>query len=154
MIYQPELLNANNSIDNTKFSFGSITNNLLFNYVDYLLWKKEVHKENKDSKIIDFKFTSRSSVEHYYPQNPKEGFPLMEDSTILNCFGNLCLISHSKNSALSNFSPLSKAEFYLKSEIDSIKQYIMLKKSENWTAEAIQEHQKEIFELLKIENEQ
>jgi hypothetical protein len=154
MIYQPELLNANNSIDNTKFSFGSITNNLLFNYVDYLLWKKEVHKENKDSKIIDFKFTSRSSVEHYYPQNPKEGFPLMEDSTILNCFGNLCLISHSKNSALSNFSPLSKAEFYLKNEIDSIKQYIMLKKSENWTAEAIQEHQKEIFELLKIENEQ
>lgn len=153
MIYHPESLKLNNPIDITKFSFGSITNNLLFNYVDYLLWKREVNKENKDSKIMDFKFTSRSSVEHYYPQNPKEGFPKMKDSKTLNCFGNLCLISHSKNSSLSNFSPLSKAEFYLKGDIDSIKQYIMLRNADNWDVKAIQEHQKEIFQLLKIENE-
>jgi hypothetical protein len=153
MIYHPELMEVNNSIDITKFSFGSITNNLLFNYVDYLLWKRELSKENKNSKIIDFKFTSRSSVEHYYPQNPKEGFPKMEDVKTLNSFGNLCLISHSKNSSLSNFSPLSKAEFYLKGDIDSIKQYIMLRNADNWDVEAIQDHQKEIFQLLKIENE-
>lgn len=153
MIYHPESMKLNNPIDITKFSFGSITNNLLFNYVDYLLWKREVNKESKDSKIMDFKFTSRSSVEHYYPQNPKEGFPKMKDLNALNCFGNLCLISHSKNSSLSNFSPLSKAEFYLKGDIDSIKQYIMLRNADNWDVEAIQDHQKEIFQLLKIENE-
>lgn len=153
MIYHPESMKLNNPIDITKFSFGSITNNLLFNYVDYLLWKREVNKESKDSKIMDFKFTSRSSVEHYYPQNPKEGFPKLKDLNALNCFGNLCLISHSKNSSLSNFSPLSKAEFYLKGDIDSIKQYIMLRNADNWDVEAIQDHQKEIFQLLKIENE-
>lgn len=153
MIYHPESMKLNNPIDITKFSFGSITNNLLFNYVDYLLWKREVNKESKDSKIMDFKFTSRSSVEHYYPQNPKEGFPKLNDLNALNCFGNLCLISHSKNSSLSNFSPLSKAEFYLKGDIDSIKQYIMLRNADNWDVEAIQDHQKEIFQLLKIENE-
>jgi hypothetical protein len=153
MIYHPEVLKINNSIDETKFSFGSITNNLLFNYVDYLLWKREMSKENKNSKIVDFKFTSRSSVEHYYPQNPKEGFPKMKDLKMLNCFGNLCLISHSKNSSLSNFSPLSKTEFYLKGDIDSIKQYIMLQNADNWNIETIQDHQKEIFQLLKIENE-
>ncbi|WP_158729046.1 MULTISPECIES: DUF262 domain-containing protein [unclassified Flavobacterium] len=153
MIYHPQSMKLNNPIDITKFSFGSITNNLLFNYVDYLLWKREVNKESKDSKIMDFKFTSRSSVEHYYPQNPKEGFPKMKDLNALNCFGNLCLISHSKNSSLSNFSPLSKAEFYLKGDIDSIKQYIMLRNADNWDVEAIQDHQKEIFQLLKIENE-
>lgn len=153
MIYHPESLKMNNPIDITKFSFGSITNNLLFNYIDYLLWKRELKKENKNSKIMDFKFTSRSSVEHYYPQNPKEGFPKMKDSKTLNCFGNLCLISHSKNSSLSNFSPLSKAEFYLKGDIDSIKQYIMLRNADNWDVKAIQDHQKEIFQLLKIENE-
>jgi hypothetical protein len=153
MIYHPEVLKINNSIDETKFSFGSITNNLLFNYVDYLLWKREMSKENKNLKIVDFKFTSRSSVEHYYPQNPKEGFPKMKDLKMLNCFGNLCLISHSKNSSLSNFSPLSKTEFYLKGDIDSIKQYIMLQNADNWNIETIKDHQKEIFQLLKTENE-
>lgn len=153
MIYHPELLKINNPIDIEKFSFGSITNNLLFNYVDYLLWKQELNKESKDLKILDFKFTPRSSVEHYYPQNPKEGFPKMKDLKTLNCYGNLCLIGHSKNSVLSNFSPLNKTEFYLKGDIDSIKQYIMMKNADKWDVEAIQAHQKEIFQLLKIEHE-
>ncbi len=141
------------TIDESKFNFGEITNNLLFNYVDYQLWKKETLKTKKNPKIIDFKFTSRSSVEHYYPQNPKEGFPRLEDKNILNCFGNLCLISHSKNSSLSNFSPLNKAEFYLKGEIDSIKQYIMLQKAADWNITSIKNHTKEMFTLLKKEIE-
>ena len=44
---------------------------------------------------------------------------------------------------------LSKAEFYLKGDIDSIKQYIMLRNADNWDVKAIQDHQKEIFQLLK-----
>jgi hypothetical protein len=121
----------------------------LFNYVDYQLWKIEVSKNNKNPKIVDFRFTSRSSVEHYYPQNPKEGFPRLENKSTLNCFGNLCLISHSKNSALNNFSPLSKAEFYLKGEIDSIKQYMMILHAKDWGEDLILKHQSEMFDLLK-----
>jgi hypothetical protein len=51
-------------------SFEKIENNFIFNYLDYLLWLK--YKES-DSKIKNFKFTFRSSVEHYYPQNPMPG---------------------------------------------------------------------------------
>lgn len=144
----------NSTIDESKFNFGEITNNLLFNYVDYQLWKKESLKEKKNSKIVDFKFTSRSSVEHYYPQNPKEGFPRLADESVLNCFGNLCLISHSKNSALNNFSPLSKAEFYLKGDIDSIKQYLMIQNAKDWDKDLILSHHSDMIDLLqKIANE-
>lgn len=140
---------GSSTIDETKFSFGEITNNLLFNYVDYLLWSKSIKEGIKNPKITDFKFTSRSSVEHYYPQNPKEGFPRLKDKETLNCFGNLCLISHSKNSALNNFSPLSKAEFYLKGEIDSLKQYQMIQQAKDWGDKLILEHHYKIMELLK-----
>ncbi|MFT7035618.1 MAG: hypothetical protein ACJA2S_004142 [Cyclobacteriaceae bacterium] len=155
LIYEPSNRNEiywtdeKDSIDESKFNFGEITNNLLFNYMDYQLWKNEISEEKKNPKIVDFKFTSRSSVEHYYPQNPKEGFPPLKDESILNSFGNLCLISHSKNSSLNNFSPLSKAEFYLKGDIDSIKQYRMIQNAKDWGKELILEHHSEMIELLK-----
>ena len=133
-------------IDESKLNFGIISNNLIFNYVDYLLWKQ---KAPIDSKIKAFEFSARSSVEHYYPQNPMEGFPRMENKKVLNCFGNLCLISHSKNSRLSNFSPSNKKEFYLKS-MDSVKQYIMMDDLiKEWNEDAIIKHNNEIIELLK-----
>ncbi|MFQ3325725.1 MAG: hypothetical protein ACI8YC_000358 [Salibacteraceae bacterium] len=161
LIYQPTNRNQihwsvdNSTIDESKFNFGDITNNLLFNYVDYQLWKKEISEGLRNPKIVDFKFTSRSSVEHYYPQNPKEGFPRLEDASTLNCFGNLCLISHSKNSALNNFSPLSKAEFYLKGDIDSIKQYLMIQNAKDWGKELILSHHSVMIDLLKkVANEE
>lgn len=50
--------------------------------------------------------------------------------TILHCFGNLCLISHSKNARLSNFSPILKQEYFEKAiqdkSIDLIKLYTMI----------------------------
>ena len=157
MIYNPTSINNiewtkhNSTIDESKFNFGEITNNLLFNYVDYLLWKRSLSQEDVDNRVADFKFTSRSSVEHFYPQNPKDGFPKLSNENTLHCFGNLCLISHSKNSSLSNFPPYSKADFYLKKEddIDSIKQYIMLQRARKWDEDSIKKHHSEMMELLK-----
>jgi len=54
-------------MDESRLCFGNIENNLVFNYLDYLLW---VTYKDKDSKIANYEFTFRSSVEHYYPQNP------------------------------------------------------------------------------------
>ena len=163
MIFNPTLIEKakwnekESTIDESKFIYGKITNNLLFNYVDYLLWKNELKKETKErnNKIINFKFTARSSVEHYYPQNPNEdSIEKLKDEQVLNCFGNLCLIRPNKNSSLSNFSPLSKKkEFYRKDEIDSIKQTLMFEEAENWGVHTILEHQKFIFRLLKDELE-
>lgn len=127
-------------------SFGKIENNLIFNYLDYLLWLK--YKDTNQDKIKKFKFTFRSSVEHYYPQNP-EKIPRM-DAANLNAFGNLCLISHSKNSRLSNFPPDAKKSDYHGADtpIDSIKQYLMMEDTPTWNEAAIKKHGEAMIDTL------
>lgn len=90
----------------------------IFNYIDYCIWHgdKEAYS--------DFEFTSRSSVEHFYPRHPLSG-PKMDDKC-LHDIGNLCLISNSKNSELSNYSPSAKTEHYGKVGYDSLKQKMMM----------------------------
>ncbi|MDD5462728.1 MAG: DUF1524 domain-containing protein [Methylococcales bacterium] len=87
-----------------RLRFGHIENNFVFNYLDYLLW---LERKDQHPVVKEFEFTFRSSVEHFYPQHPMEGHPVLE-SEALHEFGNLCLISHSKNSRLSNFPPKAK----------------------------------------------
>lgn len=122
-----------------RLSFGTIENNLVFNYLDYLLWLKY---KDSDPTIKSYEFTFRSSVEHYYPQNPLPGHDALPTES-LNSFGNLCLISHSKNSRLSNFMPQAKKEYYQNNTIDSIKQYLMMKK-DTWNEQAIKQHYDEM----------
>lgn len=88
----------------------------IFNYIDYCLWRKD--------RGINYDFTSRSSVEHFYPQHPLSGDEM--DSKHLHSIGNLCLISASKNSELSNYSPSAKTEHYGKVGFDSLKQKVMM----------------------------
>lgn len=132
---------------------GTDVPHFIFNYLDYLLWEDDNYKklnisidDNISLEINNFKFTFRSSVEHYYPQNPLSGETLKED--MLNNFGNLCLISRSKNSKLSNSLPRAKKEHYINNDIDSIKQAIMMSYN-NWGEEEIKKHGKEMKKLLK-----
>lgn len=127
-----------------RLSFGEIENNLVFNYLDYLLWLK--HKDSA-SVIKAYEFTFRSSVEHYYPQNPLPGHDTLPADT-LNSFGNLCLISHSKNSRLSNFMPQAKKEYYRNNTIDSIKQYLMMKE-DPWDERAINHHYQAMRDVFR-----
>jgi len=128
-------------------SFGQIENNLVFNYLDYLLWVKNENGRKKDKTISDYEFTFRSSVEHYYPQHPMPGHaPLPPE--ILHSFGNLCLISHSKNSRLSNFMPAAKKDHYSNNTIDSIKQHLMMTKFDTWNEVSIDKHYKEMKDVL------
>jgi uncharacterized protein with ParB-like and HNH nuclease domain len=151
-----EIIDTNNGvpkntvgdIDEEKLNQGTAVENFIFNYLDYLLWqnykKKKEHftaifKGNVESKIDDprikdFEYTFRSSVEHYYPQNPIDNNMKLQgsDDQWLDNFGNLCLISSSKNSRLSNYMPAAKKEHYRNSPtIDSIKQRIMME-YDNW----------------------
>ena len=66
---------------------------------------------------------------------------------MLNSFGNLCLISHSKNSRLSNFMPEAKREYYRNNTIDSVKQHLMMK-NQPWDTEAIAKHYDEMKVVL------
>lgn len=125
-----------------RLSFGNIENNLVFNFLDYLLWLEH----QGDEKVKPYEFTFRSSVEHYYPQHPLPGHAPLDAET-LNSFGNLCLISHDKNSRLSNFMPTAKKEFYQNNSIDSVKQYLMMK-AEPWDAQAIRKHYQQMMDVL------
>ncbi|KRP95690.1 hypothetical protein TX25_08905 [Pseudomonas lactis] len=126
----------------SRLAFGNIENNLVFNYLDYLLWLEHGASE----PVKSYEFTFRSSVEHYYPQHPLPGHAQLDAET-LNSFGNLCLISHDKNSRLSNFMPAAKKEFYQNNTIDSVKQHLMMK-TEPWDANAIHTHYEQMNDVL------
>lgn len=163
-----EQQNSPIDIDTNKLNQGTAVENFIFNYLDYLLWQnywttdREYFKiKNKqaftDNRVKDFEYTFRSSVEHYYPQKPIDENLILkgEDSTWLDNFGNLCLISGSKNSRLSNFMPAAKKDYYAGSPtIDSIKQRIMME-YEHWDTNGtnshneIKEHSEKMTEILK-----
>jgi hypothetical protein len=159
--------NSANDIDTNKLNQGTAVENYIFNYLDYLLWQNyrttdreyfKIKSEQafSDNRIKDFEYTFRSSVEHYYPQHPIDENLILkgQDATWLDNFGNLCLISGSKNSRLSNFMPAAKKDYYAGSPtIDSIKQRIMME-YEQWDTNGtnnhneIEEHSKKMIEIL------
>ena len=127
----------------SRLSFGNIENNLVFNYLDYLLW---LEHQASDKIVKAYEFTFRSSVEHYYPQHPLPGHDTLA-TEVLNSFGNLCLISHSKNSRLSNFMPEAKREYYRNNSIDSVKQHLMMR-LQPWDTGAISKHYDAMRDVL------
>ena len=128
------------------YAFGVRTPHIVFNYLDYLLWKsdKEAYK--------DFVFEFRNSVEHWYPQHPSDG--TIEPWDGRDVFGDLCIISRSVNSKFSNLSPESKMKSYKKMvQKGSLKLRIMGdiiegSSSEKWRQSACAKHEKEMIRLL------
>lgn len=159
--------NSVTDIDINKLNQGTAVENFIFNYLDYLLWQdyradknyfkiNNVHQVFSDNRVKDFEYTFRSSVEHYYPQHPIDENLILQgqDAEWLDNFGNLCLISGSKNSRLSNFMPTAKKDYYTgSSTIDSIKQRIMME-YEHWDTNGInnhneiKEHSEKMIEIL------
>lgn len=90
-------------LETRDYDMGVNTPHLVFNYLDYLLWKMD------QSKYSNFVFEFRNSVEHWYPQHPSEGtFEQWAPDAGVNNFGNLCIIQRNVNSKFSNMSPESK----------------------------------------------
>ena len=160
--------NLEATIDYSLLDKGTNVPNFIFNFTDFLLWlESEKHDSDyikidnttlsaeKTNKIKIFEFTFRSSVEHYYPQHPIDGNKIKLD--ICDNFGNLCLISTSKNSRLSNHLPSAKKDYYSQNDsIDSIKQYLMMQYPE-WDIcginmkNEIEEHGRIMKKLLETE---
>ena len=135
-----------NSNDKECWDRGVNVPNFVFNRLDYQLWTK--YKKT----YPQFRFTFRSSVEHHYPQHPSEehGLERLEKETLDN-FGNLYLLSQSKNSRLSNLTPEAKCTYYQDKNYDSLKQALMMEKTKelnNWKTEEILKHGKEMLEIL------
>jgi len=128
-------------LDEMYLQQGTGVQNFIFNRLDYLLWKKLVSKQfdkQEDGIDIDyimkrlkgFSFTFRTSVEHYFPQTPLGSEPMVKSDELpygVDTFGNLCLISRSDNSKLSNYLPTAKKEHYEKATtVESLKQVFMM----------------------------
>ena len=133
-------------LDEGDHELGVQTPHIVFNYLDYLLWK-----EGKE-KYKDFVFEFRNSVEHWYPQHPSEGTFEVWDG--IDTFGNLCIISRSVNSKFSNLSPESKMKSYKKMvQKGSLKLRIMGDiieggSSEKWRLSECAKHEEEMISLL------
>lgn len=100
------------------------------------------------SFLDDFQFGFRTSVEHFYPQQPRNGQPANYD---IDRFGNLCLISQNNNSRFSNDLPEAKKANYQKSSrsVESLKMELMWNEAENWGDEYIVEkHEEKMKEIL------
>ena len=139
---------------------GTNVQNFIFNRLDYLIWRSIIIEEDDTYQIDNadnFVFSSRSSVEHFFPQNPLPGVvvALAVRPQMRDYFGNLCLISNSRNSSLSNNSPVAKAEYYGKSDIiESLKQRLMMQQSHQWDEKSIVAHQEDMVALLSIISDQ
>ena len=135
-----------NFLDLGNYELGVQTPHVVFNYLDYLLWK-----EGKE-KYKDFVFEFRNSVEHWYPQHPSEG--TFEAWDGIDTFGNLCIISRSVNSKFSNLSPESKMKSYKKMvQKGSLKLRIMGdiiegSSSEKWRQSECAKHEEKMISLL------
>jgi hypothetical protein len=142
----------------TALHIGTGVQNFVFNRLDYLLWKKLTAKEHFDGVDMDyiadhfntFKFVFRTSVEHYFPQTDPAGAKGMAD---VDRFGNLCLISPSNNSKLSNYSPNDKKKFYKETKrAESLKQAFMMS-YDDWGPDGkglnnIDAHEKQMIQVL------
>ena len=141
-----------NFLDLGNYELGVQTPHVVFNYLDYLLWKED--KERYE----DFVFEFRNSVEHWYPQHPPEGTIEVWDG--VDTFGNLCIISRSVNSKFSNLSPGSKMQSFERMvQRGSLKLRIMgniIKgcSSQDWAEHVCQEHEEKMLELLNERTEE
>ena len=145
-----------NSDDEKDWDKGVNVPNFVFNRLDYQLWRfpqsVEILSKNddwltdntKDAIWKKFRFTFRSSVEHHYPQHPIDDHTIKE----VDMFGNLYLLSQSKNSRLSNLTPTAKREVIKTwNNCDSLKQVIMMS-YDKWTEVEIKEHGAKMLEIL------
>ena len=131
---------------------GTATPHIIFNYLDYLLWK------NDKTKYNDFTFEFRNSVEHWYPQHPSsDSFKRWDDvvtGSTVDRFGNLCLVQRNVNSKFSNLDPKGKKSSYPEAiNKGSLKLRIMSEildkcDAETWCTVKCEEHEGEMIAKL------
>jgi hypothetical protein len=129
-----------------KLNYGEITNNFVFNYLDYLLWiDPEIKFKGKD----EFRFKARSSVEHFFPQKSKTSQTLAEGR--LHSFGNLALISKGLNSSLNNAPAETKRQVLADKPSESLKLSLMIQimnESKTWGDDQIKNHEEKMFDII------
>lgn len=124
--------------ENSKFKnlkYGEL-DRIVFSYLDYILYR-DGHEFLDEYIRNGWKCVYRNSIEHFSPQT---GGDFSDNPEILDCFGNLALITVSGNSKFSNMRPEQK--ILEKGGIinQSLKLSIMAKHLQNVDKNAFREH--------------
>ena len=135
--------------------------------LDFYIWqhRNELFSNPEDEHYLkiasNYIFTRSRSIEHIAPQQPKTESRLKWDPNnqysieTMNSFGNLCMISQSLNSTLSNSSfevKRAHVESFFTSvtgTIESLKLLMAYHDYKEWNIENIQIHGEKMYELLK-----
>ena len=132
---------------------GVLTPHFIFNFIDYLYWVDADNDSAKSKFSFDFKY--RNSIEHHLPQSLKNE----ENKDWIDNLGNLCLISKSANSKMSNEQPKGKASStdgkYYKQTLPPKRKimYDITNTQNQWTVNEINEHSLDVQDLINRRKE-
>ncbi|MBP5576058.1 MAG: DUF262 domain-containing protein [Treponema sp.] len=156
--YDEREIDVSNSSDEM-YSLGTNTPHFIFNFIDYLYWvdskKKEAERINQKYEIKDFDFKYWNSVEHHLARGLAERQKLKNMDASIDSLGNLCLISKSSNSRLSDRDVKEKVQsFFGDTKVNMGPKrrimYEMTKKNDNeWGDEQIKEHYNDVIKLIE-----
>lgn len=142
-------------IENRVYSKGVNTPHFLFNFIDYLYWTEFLNSNPHNfstkklhASELDFDYKYWNSIEHHLSQEKaqKKNIEYIKDN-----LGNLCLISKSANSSLSNRDVKEKVQTYSKGNLGPNRRIIYKLTKENnynWEENEIKNHYAELQRLL------
>jgi hypothetical protein len=119
-------------------------------YAKYFLLRLELSVSEFEKPNL----LSARSIEHVFPQEPKDGgawhglATAEERSGFVHKIGNLVLLSKSKNSSASNHEFSDKNSKYLASRISDYPRSVQVLTYDSWTPETIQERSVEAVDLI------
>lgn len=142
------------------YSKGLSTPHFLFNFIDYLYWVDSKEEKNIEGskKVEDFDFKYWNSIEHHMAREwaARNTEKLPDHENYIDNLGNLCLISKSANSRLSDRDAKEKAETFDKGNLGANRQimYAITKENNgNYRKEQIVKHYNELLDLLSRREE-
>ncbi|MFJ2619321.1 DUF262 domain-containing protein [Glutamicibacter sp. NPDC087344] len=134
---------SNGQLQTTGFNIPRIA----FTYLDYLLACR--------TGDLDFQFSFRNSVEHFYPQSPDDelirAYGTLDDPDIRDLFGNLALLTVKDNSKFTNLPPFVKSDSVrIVEQSPKLKLMATVAKQspQSWDSEAITAHHSAMVSLL------
>lgn len=137
------------------YSEGLNTPHFLFNFIDYLYWVdwKSTHLVESSKLVKDFEFKYWDSVEHHLARQFAEDSKIENYEDFIDNLGNLCLISKSSNSRLSDRSVEEKISRVPDNNLGANRRVVYSESKDSdgnysWKETKIKQHYNEILELL------
>lgn len=137
------------------YSEGLNTPHFLFNFIDYLYWVdwKSTHLVESSKLVKDFEFKYWDSVEHHLARQFAEDSKIENYEDFIDNLGNLCLISKSSNSRLSDRSVEEKLSRVPDNNLGANRRVVYSESKDSdgnysWKETKIKQHYNEILELL------